>query len=413
MHVTLDMLSMVRQTAVNLHKLDLGQRLQPERSVCSLVELLDDVSVLAEDMPKREGVRAVFSVAGEVHERDLVVTDRSWLFLILVNFLSNAFKNMRDGGVSVSISLVPADDMTPDTPHSYIRLQVADNGAGVPLELHPHLFTPYRQASKWRYGLGLGLYHVHELASALGGKVGHEPNVPSGAIFWAAVPLVPATHVPAPKPAPRQVGEVHIDVDTLRPQAPPPSSETAAAAASGAAGVNQPARLPSAADVAQPFAALRLLHVDDDPFIRRLTGELLQTLGVGSCELASDGEEGLKLLMSGNSYSLALVDLQMPMMDGFECVRRLREWEAETHFPRTRVCAVTANAEQEGCTDECLTAGFDEVLAKPATMAQLRELLLKAAEKEEAEGGGRETVAWRGRPSVCLSGEALEQEQRE
>ena len=48
-----------------------------------------------------------------------------------------------------------------------LRTQIADTGQGVPAELEPHLFTAYTQASKWRFGTGLGLYHVHELAAAL------------------------------------------------------------------------------------------------------------------------------------------------------------------------------------------------------------------------------------------------------
>ena len=70
-----------------------------------------------------------------------------------------------------------------------LRLQVADTGPGVPPEDRKTLFTPYGQVSRYRFGTGLGLYHVREVVAALGGKTGYEPNEPAGAIFWADVPV--------------------------------------------------------------------------------------------------------------------------------------------------------------------------------------------------------------------------------
>ena len=74
----------------------------------------------------------------------------------------------------------------------------------------------------------------------------------------------------------------------------------------------------------------------------------------------------------------------MPAMDGFEAVRRVREWEAQqagSSFtrPRQRIVAVSANADDPGVHDDCVKAGFDDVAAKPLLLPQLRQLLLDAA----------------------------------
>ena len=96
-----------------------------------------------------------------------------------------------------------SEEKQPDRVHAHVhvtnapspprRSQVADTGIGVPANLVDHLFTTFSQASKYRFGTGLGLYHAYELAKALGGTAWYTHNEPSGAIFIVEVPLVRAT----------------------------------------------------------------------------------------------------------------------------------------------------------------------------------------------------------------------------
>ena len=116
---------------------------------------------------------------------------------------------------------------------------------------------------------------------------------------------------------------------------------------------------------------------------------LLNAVGVVEVETAGDGDEALRQLTKSGApaVSLALIDLMMPLMDGLACLRRLRAWEREGSGDRrrTRCIAVTANADDPGCVDEALAAGFDDVLAKPLTAAKLRELLMDAWSPPPAE----------------------------
>ena len=292
-----------------------------------------------------------------------IITDHGWLTLVLINFLSNAFKNVSAGAVTVTVSLAGADD-------GMLRLAVSDTGQGVPAPLVPHLFAAFTQASKWRFGTGLGLFHVGELVSALGGVTGYQPNQPSGAIFWCTVPFRPAIAldqvvvVPAAQPPPA------VAASSSHP-APPP------AVADETSSVAPPLAPPAEVASDSPLAAFRVLVVEDDDFMRDCTAmQLRDDLGVGRVEEAADGVEGQqKLTVEGERFTHALIDLQMPRLDGLQCIRNVRGWEA-THGTHVRAIAYTANGEDVGTRGECLAAGFDEVANKPSHPQLLRELLL-------------------------------------
>ena len=147
------------------------------------------------------------------------------------------------------------------------------------------------------------------------------------------------------------------------------------------------------------FSSLRLLLAEDDAFIREATVSLIEAQGVSHIETAEDGNEALQRMTSGEqpAIDLALVDLQMPFMDGLDCVRQLRAWELSREADRsqlqgrrrTRVIALSANCDQPGVRKECADAGFDEAIEKPLTQDRLRSLLLcSSAPQPDADWGG-------------------------
>ena len=92
--------------------------------------------------------------------------------------------------------------------------------------------------------------------------------------------------------------------------------------------------------------------------------------------IASDGAMALQMLSSDDAqYTVALVDLAMPVMDGNECIRRFREFELSSGKPRLRAVAVTASGDDPKSRAECLAAGFDDVMTKPLTLQQLQKLV--------------------------------------
>jgi len=104
---------------------------------------------------------------------------------------------------------------------------------------------------------------------------------------------------------------------------------------------------------------MRALIVDDSRFVRGYLRGLLEEMGI-ECEEAADGQTGLDLLHSGRSFNLALIDWNMPVMNGLEMLTRVR---AEG-FPNLRILMVTTEAENEFIL-RALDAGADEYLMKP------------------------------------------------
>ncbi len=113
---------------------------------------------------------------------------------------------------------------------------------------------------------------------------------------------------------------------------------------------------------------MRVLIVDDSSFIREYVRHLLQRMGM-ECIEASNGEEALAMLRADTAFDLMLLDLNMPVMNGLDCVRTLRENRLS---PATKVMMVTTEAEYEFIR-RALEYGADEFLMKPFTPESLRD----------------------------------------
>ena len=115
---------------------------------------------------------------------------------------------------------------------------------------------------------------------------------------------------------------------------------------------------------------MKALIVDDSRFIRQHLRQLLQSMGI-ACEEASDGCEALEILHRTTNFDFMFVDVNMPRMDGLECVRQLRDARLN---PRMKVMMVTTEADNSFIS-RALECGADEFLMKPFTPQSLREKL--------------------------------------
>jgi CheY-like chemotaxis protein len=147
-------------------------------------------------------------------------------------------------------------------------------------------------------------------------------------------------------------------------------------------GVAEVAVQPAAA---QPQLGGRVLVVDDNSVNRRILARQLELAGAAATDTAAGGEEALELMRRGH-YDLVLADLQMPGMDGFELVRRIRAREREARLQRTPILAVTASALEDHET-RTREVGMDGLVTKPVGIDELRATLdtwLKDARVERA-----------------------------
>ncbi len=118
----------------------------------------------------------------------------------------------------------------------------------------------------------------------------------------------------------------------------------------------------------------RILVVDDTPDNQNLARRILE-IGGYSVDLASGGEESVAAV-SGNDYDLILMDVQMPVMDGFEATRAIRDWESEKGKERMPIIALTAHAIQ-GYREKCLESDMDDYITKPIKKQALLDMVSK------------------------------------
>ncbi|MBL8362245.1 MAG: PAS domain S-box protein [Rubrivivax sp.] len=246
---------------------------------------------------------------------------------ILSNYLSNALKFTEQGGVRLSARRV-GDDR--------IRFEVIDTGPGIDAPVQALLFRPFTQADQSttrRFGgTGLGLSICHELAQLMGGEVGVSSEAGRGSCFWAEV-VLPA--VPAP------------------PEQP-----------------DSPAL--------QNLQGLRVLLVEDNPVNMLIGVALLERWGVVVAQ-AHDGQEAVQAVQdaadAGQPYQVVLMDLQMPVMSGFEATRELRRRPCGASLPVLALTAAALVSER----DQAREAGMDDFITKPIDADRLRETVSKWA----------------------------------
>jgi PAS domain S-box-containing protein len=283
-----------------------------------------------------------------------IESDPTRLRQILLNLLSNAIKFTEQGGVQVRARLLASERL--------LEIAVSDTGIGINAERQSGLFAPFTQADSSinrRYGgTGLGLAISRRLTELLGGTIAVESVEGRGSTFKFTLGTGPLEEVPLQEDAP----------------------------------VSPPLVLP-------PLSRLdgrRVLIVDDRRDVRYLIQTYVEEAGATAAS-AGDGSIAVELVRQaereGSSFDAIVLDMQMPIMDGFRAAPALRA-AGYTGL----IVALTANA-MKGDEERCLAVGCDEYLSKPVD--RLRLLYLLARGRTEAEGAratGLETAAQRTHP---------------
>jgi PAS domain S-box-containing protein len=259
-----------------------------------------------------------------------MVGDPARLRQILLNLGSNAIKFTAAGGVTFHVELESETDL-----QATLRFRVVDTGIGIPDDKLPILFAPFTQADSSttrKYGgTGLGLAISRQLVERMGGTIGVESKDGSGSTFWF----------------------------------------TAVFAKSATRAIPSPASLSSAA-----LAGTRILAVDDFATNRLLVSRLVSAWGCRVIE-AADGQTALAALKGaaaqGDPCRLALIDMQMPGMDGEELGRQIK---ADPALADTRLIMMTS-MNLSGGMARLAEVGFSALLVKPIRQHQLCEILAR------------------------------------
>lgn len=118
----------------------------------------------------------------------------------------------------------------------------------------------------------------------------------------------------------------------------------------------------------KPLIGKRILNVEDDPNTQEMMKDILEDLNC-LVDLAKSGDEAVEKCKK-QRYDLILMDILMPIKDGYQATKEIRIFEAEHHLPHVKIIAVTAKAFSED-REECLAAGMDDFISKPIDLGLL------------------------------------------
>jgi signal transduction histidine kinase len=319
-----ELLTALIDDILDLSKIEAG-KIEIRSSQVFLPELLSDIEVLLTKKVKEKNLQFKFSLDDSVPE--MISTDGLRLRQILINLIGNAIKFTQRGSISVGVKRLASEDQLVT-----LAFHIQDTGLGISPEDVAKLFKPFSQidpSTKRRFGgTGLGLMLAKRLAQLLGGDV-------------------------VLKESKRNVGS-HFELTIKAQVLTKEKTEQVKVATVGQQG-------------GLSLHGLQVLLAEDLPDNQILVSHLLKLAGA-NVDVAADGKEAVQKA-NKTQYDVILMDLQMPVMDGYEAIAKLRG----SGYHGT-VIALTAHA-LESEKQHCLQAGFDDHIAKPINRDQLVENL--------------------------------------
>jgi CheY-like chemotaxis protein len=310
-------------------------------------------------------VTILVNVSDELQEKS-IISDKLWFTENIFCLLSNAVRYSEGGTAELYVSKVDKDSSSRTTLHNAIHRQLSitnedtfllieliDSGKGLTDEQIPALFAPFKQAQRRAGGTGLGLFALASRMFALGGYYGVRRRADhQGSIFWFAIP--------------------YKEDDTLSHEEGEVTYSTNEEECSSAKSPNIPYRTP-----------LSILLVEDALPMQKVLSRILQRQG-HQVHLVDNGLKACHVLDVGSEHStsatllmtfdVVLMDLQMPVMDGFEAIRNIRDYESSHQLPHQFIIAMSANSD-EATVNDALKTGADSFVPKPFYIDNFNKLL--------------------------------------
>lgn len=287
-----------------------GGKLPIENKPFPLPELLVDITSRYEDIPDKKNIAFSWTISPPLHTP--IVSDPTRLSQILNNLIGNAFKYTKEGFVKVDATV----HETKKGP--YLKIKVIDSGIGIKKEKQALVFKEFTQADDSIYGkyggYGLGLTIAKKISSLLGGYLELESVEQKGSTFTLHIPLVFGT-----------LEEYQVK-DSI------------------------------SLSYHTPFS---VLIFEDDKALLELLLEICKRKNIRALGFHSFQD---MVIPTDFSYSLVLTDINLPMVNGFDVLRKLRS-ETSSHYKNQPIIAMTGQRNLE--RSEYLKAGFSEVLPKP------------------------------------------------
>lgn len=322
---------------LDLSKIEAG-KFQLENIAFAPEAMMRETGNLFAGAAQAKGLQLVSQWHGAADQR--YRADAHRLRQMLSNLVGNAIKFTRAGQVRIEAKEIERTGMT-----SVLEFAVSDTGIGIPADKLDLLFKPFSQADSSTTrefgGTGLGLSIVRNLAQAMEGDAGVSSEIGQGSRFWFRVKALNITETQNSRTTERQPLESGLT-----------KGENTSTLLRG-----------------------HVLVAEDNPINCMVISHLLTTLGV-TVSVVHDGKQAVDAILEHvvgaigtepKRPDLILMDLHMPVMDGYVATQYIRQWESDTQHARLPIIALTADAFEED-RQRCLAVGMDDFLPKPIAL---------------------------------------------
>jgi PAS domain S-box-containing protein len=291
-----------------------------------LGEMARDIIDLMQMRAKEKGLQLIIDQSSQFPR--YIVGDEPRLRQVLINLIGNAIKYTEQGGVAVRLG-------TKHNERSHLLFEVEDSGPGIAAQDQPHIFEPFVQLGKHGIskGTGLGLTITRQYVQMMDGNISLESTLGKGSLFRVELPLTEATKTDIVQAEHAEHNEV-VGVAPGEPQ-------------------------------------YRILIVEDQADNQALLIHLMTSAGL-QIKVADNGKQGVELFQKWQPH-LILMDQRMPVMNGEEATRHIRELPGGQ---AVKIIAVTASAFKEQ-RKKVLEAGLDDFVGKPYRAGEIYDCLSK------------------------------------
>lgn len=310
---------------LDFSKIEAG-RLKLEETAFLLSEPISLIHGMVAEQAEQKGLRLIKEIEPRLENLPLL-GDPLHLAQIIINFLANAVKFTAHGSITLHVNIIAED-----SDRVILRFEVRDTGIGID-KAHQHkLFNAFEQvesSTTRKYGgTGLGLAISKAIVTLMGGEIGVDSEIGKGSLFWFIAPFK------------RGNAENNKKEDELSAKGPKAKQS-------------------------------RILLVEDNEINQEVAQEILEDYGF-LVDVANHGGEAVEKARHG-CYNLILMDLQMPVMDGLEATRIIRQLPEYQSVP---ILAMTANVYEKDRIN-CKQAGMDDFTGKPFDPKELYNTILR------------------------------------
>jgi CheY-like chemotaxis protein/HPt (histidine-containing phosphotransfer) domain-containing protein len=333
---------------LDFSKLESGA-LKLKKTSFNLHKMMEDLQSLFSHRANQKNINFSYHITSDIPQDIVLIGDEFRLRQILSNLISNAVKFTDQGKIEIKIKKVEADENDNSPSSVNLLFEVKDTGIGISEKNQAQLFKSFSQISHnnehYYDGTGLGLAICQQLVQLMGANILVESEEEKGSNFFFTVNFDIGDQSFS-----RDVLDVKYNTNYINNDNITPNS-------------NYP-------------MALKILLVEDTPVNKKVIMNQLKILNY-EADWVENGQDAINTLVD-NEYDLILMDCQMPILNGYEATKQIRQRETETKGKHHIIIGLTASA-MEGNRQQCFDAGMDDYITKPASTDELNQLLKKWA----------------------------------